>query len=174
MILRLENFLNKKTADKIEKLLVSDNFPWFYKDTLTGLETKNNNQYFFNHNLYANGRISSAYWRIGEMLVNKIKKIKEYDFKDLNIFRVKCNMYTKQSKKLKSLNHVDIPNIKNLIAPYYVNTNNGGTIIHENKNKSYFIPSVKNNIVIFDGSYQHQAVFQTDTKVRLNININLV
>ena len=70
MILRLENFLSKEAADKIEKLLVSDNFPWFYKDALTGLETKNNNQYFFNHNLYADGRISSVHWQIGEMLKN--------------------------------------------------------------------------------------------------------
>ena len=172
MILRLENFLNPKHADELENFLTSDNFSWFYQD---GVSTKNDNKgkYFFNHNIYKEGRIVSDHWGIGEKLVNKIKRINKGQFKDLIIYRVKCNMFPKAHKKIKSSRHTDMLQ-KHITAIYYVNTNNGGTIIYDDKNKSHFMPSIKNNIVLFDGAYEHEAVFQTDTKVRLNININLI
>jgi|TARA_Y100000114_G_C11752008_1_gene324824 hypothetical protein len=172
MILKIENFLSLKESDRLEKLLKSDQFPWYYQDGVAFKED-NKNKYFFNHNIYNQGRIVSDHWIMGEMLVNKIKKINQGQFKNLTIHRVKCNMFPKAHKKIKSLRHSDMSQ-KHITAIYYVNTNNGGTIIYDSKNKNHFIPSVKNNLVLFDGAYEHEAVFQTDTKVRLNININLI
>ena len=168
MILRIENFLSKKDANDIENQLSSDQFPWFYQDSLV---SSSKDQFFFNHNMHVDGRINSNMCFIGDKIVDKIKKIPDHNFKNLTILRSKCNLYTKQSKNLKSDKHVDIKRT-HLVGIYNVNTNNGGTIIHDKK--EHFIPSIKNSLVLFEGHYEHQAVFQTDTKLRLNINLNLI
>jgi len=72
MILRIENFLSKKDANDIEKQLSSDQFSWFYQDNLVSYSK---DQFFFNHNIYAEGRITSNMYPIADKIVDKIKKI---------------------------------------------------------------------------------------------------
>ena len=54
------------------------------------------------------------------------------------------------------------------MVAYYVNTNNGYTEFEDGQ-KVY---CKKNSILIFDGSLKHRGVKQTDTKMRIAININ--
>ena len=51
---------------------------------------------------------------------------------------------------------------------YYINPNNGGTEFANGD----FAKSVANIAVIVDGDIEHQTVGQTDTDVRIIININ--
>lgn len=56
------------------------------------------------------------------------------------------------------------------VALYSLNNNNGFTYFEDTKEK---IPSVENQLFLFDGLRRHCSVSQTDTKIRANININL-
>jgi len=65
--------------------------------------------------------------------------------------------------------HVDdwTKNLKHKTAIYYVNTNNGSTVFQGRK-----VKSVKNKVVIFNANVTHKAEYQTDTDVRMVINLN--
>jgi hypothetical protein len=54
------------------------------------------------------------------------------------------------------------------VALFYINTNNGYTLFKNGDR----VPSVENRMLLFDGSNLHSSVTQTDTKLRINININ--
>ena len=63
--------------------------------------------------------------------------------------------------------HVDDV-IPHMVGLYSVNNNNGYTLFEDGTK----VKSVENQMVIFDGSRKHCSVAQTDTNVRVNININ--
>ncbi len=56
-------------------------------------------------------------------------------------------------------------------AIFYINTNNGKTLIKEN-NKIKEISSLENRVVIFDGRLKHAGTTCTDAKNRIVINLN--
>jgi len=75
-------------------------------------------------------------------------------------------MYIKSEKIKKHHAHQDFP-FKHLGAIYYVNSNNGFTIIGNKK-----IESIENRLLMFDPSVKHQSTNCSDKRVRLNINFN--
>ena len=85
-----------------------------------------------------------------------------------SVTRSKANLFTIRDKPIEYGWHVDtdIDNFKTLL--YYINTNNGGTAFETGE----FVKSEQNTAVVVDGNIPHQSVGQTDTNVRLLININ--
>ena len=76
-------------------------------------------------------------------------------------------LYTNQHKHVESAYHVDTDDdVK--IAIFSVGTNNGWTEFESGKK---FL-SKENSIVLFNSNKKHKAVTQTDTIIRINININ--
>ena len=67
----------------------------------------------------------------------------------------------------KTAFHVDRYD-SHMVGLYSVNTNNGYTLFEDGTK----VESVENQMVIFDGKRKHCSVAQTDTKLRINININ--
>lgn len=60
-----------------------------------------------------------------------------------------------------------------MTAIYYINTNDGYTIIKENE-KENFINCVENRIVIFDACLKHTAVTCSKSEYKLLVNINFL
>ena len=85
-----------------------------------------------------------------------------------SVIRSKANLFTIRDEVIKYGWHVDteLDEFKTLL--YYINTNNGGTEFETGE----FVKSEENTAVIVDGNIPHQSVGQTDTNVRLLININ--
>jgi hypothetical protein len=85
-----------------------------------------------------------------------------------SVIRSKANLFTIRDEPIEYGWHVDtdIDNFKTLL--YYINTNNGGTAFETGE----FVKSEQNTAVVVDGNIHHQSVGQTDTNVRLLININ--
>jgi hypothetical protein len=88
------------------------------------------------------------------------------------IIRVKSNLNPHTNIRYVFDWHVDfqetIANAKTAI--YYVNTNNGVTIL----DGGIEIQSVANRILIFDRNITHTGTTCTDTKVRCLINLNYI
>ena len=150
----IDNLLEEKQVLEIEQELVKDTFPWFYQNCVTHKDIYN---YYFTHMFYRDGEQS----RYFNLIIPILKKIK---FKKL--IRVKGNLYTNINKVLDHPRHVDF-NYTTKGALFYLNTNNGPTTVGNKK-----IESVRNRLLLFNSSQEHNSTTCTDAKIRLNININ--
>lgn len=156
------NLLSKDQSDRIENILTSDSFPWYFMNFVnSSKDNQNLNTFNFVHLFYYrdDGIRSPHFENIIMPLLGHIK----YN----NLIRIKANLFTNRGKKIEFGFHTDVPNEKHKVALYSVNTNNGETGF---KNKTF--KSIRNSLLLFDGSLEHQSISQTDTKYRININID--
>jgi hypothetical protein len=159
-----KNVLSESDFKKLESIISSDGFPWYYSPTIA--KNSDNKRFYFSHMIYMNDKINSDYYNLITPILDFIS------VKESQLLRIKVNCFVRETKNFKSLKHIDDER-KHKVFLYYVNSNNGYTILHLN-DKKIKVPSIKNTGVLFDGDIEHQAVSQTDTKVRHNININYI
>jgi len=154
----IENLLEENELKNIEDILYSNEFPWYYsKDIITG---KSDSFMFFHLFMKENNITSPYFFKIILPIICKFKK-------EINIiYRARINCFTNQNKKIKLGQHNDHP-FDHKVLLFYVNTNNGIT----NLNNKVNIPSIRNNLAMIDGNVPHEIVTQTDTDIRLTINI---
>tara|TARA_E500000305_G_scaffold92174_1_gene80130 strand:- start:2845 stop:3330 length:486 start_codon:yes stop_codon:yes gene_type:complete len=152
-----DNFLSKEENNYLYKTLTNNYFPWFYVDCIG--KPYDNKRFYFTHMFMLEEQINSEFYKdIEKTIISKL----DYN----KIYRVKANCFVKEPKNFKSEKHVD-EDFDHKVLIYYLNTNNGHTLL-EDKVK---IDSINNRALFFNGSIKHSAVSQTDTKIRLNINI---
>jgi len=155
-----KDFLDKDIADNIEVKLLGWTFPWYYQNHVA---QKGDNEFalfhvFWNQEEFGNRPVSN-FFDIIKPLIEKINPKK--------LLRVKANCYTNQNKEIIHNYHTDQKE-EHKVALYYVNTNNGHTEIKDHEK----ILSIKNSCLLFDGYHEHRSTTQTDTNLRVNININ--
>ena len=168
---------------KMQNALLGVDIPWYYNDEVSnqevktpieGYEERENVAYQFIHRFYDNA--------------NGFEPWSDYTFHlapILNIInprawmRVKANLGTRVSEQEVGGWHYDIynyeednitpkPYIDSIISIFYLNTNNGYTML-ETGDK---IESVENRLLLFPNDTLHTSVRQTDTKVRVVINFD--
>ena len=166
----IENFLPTEIHQKYVKLLMSNDFPYYFIDGVSHTDGTEDDFFFF-HNLYGNphnfnhegGEIVSRYFN---SLVMPILGRLPFSFN--NLLRARINLFTrKQNSKISNF-HTDLDE-KHTVALYYLNSNNGETVFRTGDKVS----SVANQMLIFDGHMDHAVIPQTDEKIRVNINLNL-
>ena len=82
------------------------------------------------------------------------------------MIRIKANLNPISHKLIKFNGHKD-QDFKCKIAIYYVNTNNGYTMINGEK-----VKSKKNRMVFFDSTLEHYGTNSTDCNNRMVVNFN--
>ena len=156
MVKVVDNFLLKDHHFNLKKLLESNLFPWYFIKN-TADESTDLFDYHFCHNYYCDDKINSDYFDTLKILLSKINPKK--------LIRVRANLQPANHKFVKSLPHCDQP-FKCKVAIYYINTNNGYTLVKNEK-----IKSIENRIVFFDNE-EHFGTNTTDSKNRIVINFN--
>ena len=153
----IENVLEENEVKNIEDILFSNEFPWYYsKYVITDVL----NPMFFHIFMKENNITSPYFFKIILPIINKFKK-------EINIiYRARANCITNPHKKIKLGQHNDHP-FDHKVLLFYVNTNNGVT----NVNNKVNIPSIRNNVALINGNVPHEIITQTDTDIRLTINI---
>lgn len=160
----IDNFLSEKEHEKLHSLLISGNFPYYYQNSVSYASEYDPN-YYFEHMIYKNKSPWSWFFGdVGEIFVQKLQLTE--------LIRMKVNCFPREQTNIHHGFHKDMYG-KHYVALYYVNTNNGYTILDLNDEKIK-IESVANRMVIFDGNISHSAVSQTDEKIRVNVNINFL
>ena len=172
MIKKIDNFLPDMFYGRLkETLSKGPNFPWFWNDKTAsdagGYALDNN--FMFNHVLYANpdgfkSHYFETFFPFLYFLSNHtvLKKL----------IRMKLNLYTNQNKKIMHAKHTDFedsngkPYDKFTTTIFNFTTCNGGTIIDD---KEYV--SKANQALIFNNQIEHQGFTQTDTPIRIVLNI---
>lgn len=152
----IDNFLDKESFLKIKKLLMSNNFPWYYNKSVS--LKKNKDGIYFTH-LFLNNESKSMHFDIILPILCKLK------FKSL--IRIKGNFYPCTQKVQEHKQHIDY-NFKHFGFIYYINTNDGFTFL----NKKIKINSIENRGLFFDSSLLHNSSTCTNLEGRFNINFN--
>ena len=174
MVEVIDDFLEPYVADRIEFILKSTEFPWYFHDHIayqskTELEQKATGEfesldrYQFVHSFKSNILGTSSVW-FDQSTLPIIDKLK---VSWSQVIRAKVNLSLYTGEPFESAFHIDNAE-PHKVALYYVNTNNGYTEFETGEK----ITCKKNRIVLFDGLNHHRAIKQTDTKQRIAININ--
>jgi hypothetical protein len=154
-----DNFLEHSIFNRIKENILHYSFPWYFQSSVAFTNKKDKNEsYYFTHLFYIN-EIKSDFYEILQPLLEKIK-IKK-------LLRIKANLYPNLNKKIINNKHVDYE-FKHKGLIFYLNTNNGHTILKNNLK----IESIENRVLFFDPSIEHSSTHCTDQQIRLNININ--
>ena len=160
----IENYLPQEDFLKIKNHIVNNiDFKWQVRNNVAFYDKENKSElddYYLFSLIYNNYQMNSIDFNT---LVPLFKKI---DPKVL--IRVKANAYPNINKFKEHSSHIDF-DYSHLGAIYYLNTNNGYTILDYCNEK---IPSIENSILFFDASKLHKSTNCTDKKFRYNININ--
>ena len=169
----IDNYLTKEVFKTLQDAFLGNRFPWFYNKSKTtsadspikGYEAQDQHQ--FTHTFFGNEQ--NLNWTPTTAIIAPLlDKIKPRIW-----IRVKSNMSTINSKPLVGGWHCDMLTDNKgwsdtTTALFYINTNNGYTMF-ENGEK---VPSVENRLVIIRNDTLHTGVSQTDTKVRVVLNLN--
>ena len=152
----IDNFLDKKDFKHIQKILMGENFPWFY-NTCISTPKDAKHLYYFTHNFFKN-EVRSSFFSLWEPLLKKL------NYKAL--IRIKGGLYPSHTEVRSNNFHVDY-DFKHKGCLFYINTNNGPTVI-ENKT----ILAKENRAVFFDSSKPHHSSLCSDQQVRITVNFN--
>tara|TARA_R110000751_G_scaffold167146_2_gene273032 strand:+ start:1670 stop:2170 length:501 start_codon:yes stop_codon:yes gene_type:complete len=159
----VDDFLDINDFNQIKKIILGDDFSWYYNDNITNKEDSGDKLYF-THSFFRdldtgnNPGISSNHFYLLKGIIKKIKC--------KSILRIKANLYLSRNKKQTNQPHVDYPFVhKGCIL--YINDNNGCTYFGKES-----VKPKANRIVFFDPSKEHASSLCTDEKRRVNINFN--
>jgi hypothetical protein len=156
----IDNFLDKDSFNYIKNTIEADNFPWFWNNQVTFLDS-NCSPYYFTHVLYNNNMVVSSLYN-SEIMSSIFQKLEVKA-----IIRIKINSYTHLNKFIENENHVDYE-YEHKGAILYLNTNNGYTILEDGTK----IESIENRLLKFEPHKRHKSTHCTDVKRRMNINFN--
>lgn len=159
----IDNFLEKEDFYKFQQEIFSNNIPWYYRNSLTieSINSLEDNGYFslcFFNKLFND-------FNGFDYFLNKIYQKLECKA----LVQSRANLILKQDKVNKLHFHVD-NTFKCNTAIFYMNTNDGATILNENKKIK--IESIENRMLIFNSQIEHAALIQSNEKRRIVININ--
>jgi hypothetical protein len=161
-----DEFLDKKLFESIKQYLYSPDFSWYYNEFDTPENEKSDG--FFTHNFINDGIVGDQnyFTAIGPI------------FQKLNCrfpLQARANLNTRNGK-MESNFHVDQPNTKNLnykIALLYFTTCNAQTLIKTSDGLKK-VDSKENRAVVFSGNLLHRTIYQTDSKIRIILNLNYI
>jgi hypothetical protein len=160
----IDNFLEKEDFYKFQELMFcTRNIHWFYRnsqinESINDLEDLGYfSLSFFNNFSNDFNNFNYFLYKIYEKLGCKA------------LIQSRANLVLKQNEVKKLYFHTDYP-FKCNTAIFYMNTNNGATILDENEKIK--IESVENRMIIFDSQIKHCSLVQSNTKRRIVININ--
>jgi hypothetical protein len=150
-----DNFLSEEEFLKIKNSILNSEFSWNLTPNVSNLQEnlKITASYYFTH-------LFESY-EIFDVLLEKLNPEK--------IIRIKANLYPSTEQIEKHSNHIDYE-YQNIGAIYYLNTNNGMTILED----TVEVKSIKNRLLIFDGSKLHCSTTCSDDKCRVNVNLNFI
>jgi hypothetical protein len=155
-----DNFLPKEEFLKIQKIFLSDIFPWYFNNyKIDSNNEEGLNNYQFTHAFYVDYKIKSDAF---EYLENLLKELKIK-----SIVKLKANLLPKTDTIIKSEFHTDV-DFNCLTSILYINNNDGYTEFENGK----IINSIENRLITFPSSIKHLGTTCTNSKIRVILNLN--
>ena len=152
----IDDFLPSDEFEKLKSVLMGEDFPWYYRNSLVERGDKN---FGLGHLFYDPFGPASAYHNILNYTLQKLECKK--------IHRIKAGLNPRTLFHNENGYHTDGYDCS-YTSILYMNTNNGWTHI-EGYDR---VESVSNRMVIFDPNLKHTGVTCTNEKRRVMINYN--
>ena len=153
----IDNYLKADQHLILKTIMESNEFPWFYIEkkvtTERGLFKSQ-----FSHHFYMDDNVNSEFFTYLKPILDRLKP--------LSLIRIKANLNPPSEKIVETAYHKD-QNFKCKAAIYYVNDNDGYTIIDKEK-----VLSKKNRMVLFNANQKHFGTNSTNCNNRMVINFN--
>ena len=166
----IDNYAPSELLNHMEEILWSEQFSWYYHDYVATKTQRDHDEFYFTHTFYGDGAedgpvgVNSNYF--DDIIIPLCFILLG---QDVPMIRAKANLFTKREKHIIYGMHTDYNFEKHTTWVYSLNDNNGYTEFEDGTK----IPSIKNQLLIFDGNIPHRSVGQTDARARINLNINL-
>ena len=156
----IDNALPQKEFKIIKDSIINPFFPWHLSTSVTNLEEVHptHASFYFSH-MFWNGFNIEAESQMFAPLLNLMNS--------KALIRIKANCYPSTPERITHDSHFDYA-YPHKGAIYYLNTNNGLTILEDNVE----VESIENRLLLFDSSKMHASTTCTDTKCRINVNFN--
>ena len=159
-----EDFLQEEYYDHLNEIITSTQFPWMFQKRVANIgedPEEDLNHYYFVHSLFFQNKVESPLY--DDFL---------YLFQSLNVqflHRARVLMFVNQGEQYVHDRHVDhTTNCKTALI--YMNTNDGFTDFETGER----VESVKNRLLLFDGSIPHSSSTPTNTKERLLLSVTYI
>jgi len=157
-----DSFIAEEHFKKIQNVLMGDMFPWYYNRHITKEGKGEEREFQFTHRLFTEAEgVASTAMSLFDPVIEKL------GVKSLLLAKINCGYRT--SNPTEGGWHTDFPVYRKVkTAVFYINTNNGGTKFEDGT----FVDSIENRLAEFDSTQKHTGVSQTDTQVRVVLNLN--
>jgi len=152
-----DNYLSVEDHLALKTIMESDTFPWYYNKNKVFIKNKLFH-YQFVHIFYNGNIVNSNYFHQLNPLIKKLEP--------KSLIRIKANFNPISNKLIEFDKHTD-QNFKCKAAIYYLNNNDGYTMIEGKK-----VKSKANRIVLFDADKKHYGTNSTNCNNRMVINFN--
>ncbi len=159
----IDDFLPPSLFNDIQSLLMGPDINWSYVNGATQMDDTSD-EFYFVHKVLSPTESSPIFNHIKPLLYFMDDRLKFYID---SLLRINCTMCTNQGKAIRQAMHTDFT-VPHYTGIFYVNTNNGPTIVEDTK-----VDSIANRFLLFNGLTNHAASLQDDTKTRVNIVFNM-
>tara|TARA_R100000700_G_C3082339_1_gene87470 strand:+ start:131 stop:616 length:486 start_codon:yes stop_codon:yes gene_type:complete len=154
-----DNYLDMEQHLILKTIMESNEFPWFYtKGKSKPTDNSKLFDYQFNHIFYINNNSNSNFFNYLNPILDKLKP--------LSLIRIKANFNPALENIIEYDYHKD-QDFKCKVALYYLNDNNGYTMIGKEK-----VLSKKNRMIFFNSDVKHFGTNSTNCNNRMVINFN--
>ena len=159
----IDNFLPKEDFKRLQEIL-PEQVPFYFQKAINGFHSKSEEDktFYMTHMLYNwdnNFPDYSTFYNDYKIILDKLE-VK-------SLVRMKINLYPKTDKIETHKSHYDY-SYEHKGCIFSLNTCNGATILEDGTK----IKTVANRALLFDPSKKHSSTSCTDSKARLNVNIN--
>ena len=160
----IDDFLSPSDFELTQHFFFSEEFPWYFCNTIAGPNNSGLDQYQFTHTFFSLAKpFQSNYSNFLQPLLTKLNA--KY------ILRIKANLRPRTANAVVSPYHTDMQ-LNQQTAIFYLNTNNGYTKFQDNDYPD--VHSVANRLLTFYGGLKHAGTSCTDQNTRIVLNINYI
>lgn len=173
----IKNVLSNEKADELERILMSDNFPWYWNESTLYNDNKfrqDTKIYQFTHNFISDNKENSDWCYLIYPIVRQIEFNTNIKVKSIN--RVKANLLTKMhltDEETDSEIHTDIDLDNYYSFVYYVSDSDGDTVLYSDDKVIERARPRKNTGLFFKSNMKHRGTSPSVNKRRVVINIVL-
>lgn len=154
-----DNFLDKESFNKLQKIIFDKEFSWFFRGTDTEIEGG-----YFTHSFFNDNAINCKFYY--ECMNDIFAKL---DPKAL--IQVRANlMFSSLFYNKKSKWHIDY-DYGNFTSILYLNTTEGGTEIDDDGTVK-LVKAEANKLLTMKSNVKHRAILSPDVERRYIINLN--
>lgn len=160
----IDNFLTKEEFEDIQCKILNPNFDWHLSPQVTDIFEEDQfsiqASYYFVHEFFRAGSYHiDPEVKIFSPILNKIQC--------KSLIRIKANLYPSTESIFHHKDHIDY-DYSHRGAIFYLNSNDGYTILENDIE----IESIENRLLLFDPNKIHRSTTCTNSKCRINVNLN--